>query len=354
MKLSFVTLLVASIGLSTTSVLAATPPSNQTPQLKKADQPFINLGGELGGPAPISNLPASNNQSAPKTQPSYQSNRPSSNYKPTTTKSTSSSYETNKPAQKTVKKSEAKAPSKSQATWSYVGEDGPKYWESLSEKYRQCGVGRNQSPVDLRDDHATATGGLAELEIRYRDVPLKIINTGHAIQVNYPLGSYIKLSNKRYEFLHYEFHTPSEHKKEGFNYPMEIQLIHSDGDGNKVNIGIIVQEGEYNEALQMLLDNLPRKVNKQQIRRGVGLNPVMFFPGDTKFYKYSGSMTKPPCTEGVYWMIFKQPIEASAEQVQQLNEVMGDNNRPIQSINARNILKSWNEMSEPPPVYEFY
>ena len=349
MKLSFVTLLVASVGLSTTSVLAATPPPNPTPQLKKADQPFINLGSELGGAAPISNLPASNKASAPKAQPSYQKNRPSSNYK-----STTASYETNKPKPKTTSKSETKPPSKSQTTWSYGGKDGPKYWGDLSEEYSMCGMGQNQSPVDLRDNHATATGGLAELEIRYRDVPLKVINTGHAIQVNYPLGSYIKLSNKRYEFLHYEFHTPSEHKKEGFNYPMEIQLIHSDGDGNKVNIGIIVQEGEDNEALQMLLDHLPRKVNKQEIHRGVGLNPVMFFPGDTKFYKYSGSMTKPPCTEGAYWMVFKHPIEASAEQIQQLNDVMGDNNRPIQSINARNILKSWSEMSEPPAMYEFY
>ncbi|MCF6253345.1 MAG: carbonic anhydrase family protein, partial [Thiomicrorhabdus sp.] len=203
---------------------------------------------------------------------------------------------------------------------------------------------------------ALGTSGLPGLDIYYRDVPLKVINKGHTIQVNYPLGSYIKLGTARYELLQFHFHTPSEHQKDGFNYPMEVHMVHRDGDGNYAVLGVIFQEGEPNPALNVLLKNLPKKVGKQEIHRRASLNPARFLPGNTEFYKYSGSLTTPPCSEGVLWMVFKQPIDASAEQIQQLNEIMGNNARPIQPNYARSVLKSWLEPSEQKEVlpYEFY
>ena len=240
--------------------------------------------------------------------------------------------------------------------WSYSGQEGPRYWGDLSPENKQCKAGKNQSPINLKDQAALGTTGLPGLDIYYRDVPLKVINTGHTVQVNYPLGSYIKLGTARYELLQFHFHTPSEHQKDGFNYPMEVHLVHRDGEGNYAVLGVIFQEGDFNPALNTLLKNLPKKVGKQEIHRRASLNPAKFLPGNTEFYKYSGSLTTPPCSEGVLWMVFKQPIDASAEQIQTLNEVMGNNSRPIQPNYARSVLKSWLEPSVQQEVlpYEFY
>ena len=240
--------------------------------------------------------------------------------------------------------------------WGYSGESGPKHWGDLAPENIQCKVGKNQSPINLKDKAGVGTMGLPQLDIHYRDVPLKIVNNGHTVQVNYPLGSYIKLAGHRYELLQFHFHTPSEHQKDGFNYPMEVHLVHKDGDGNLAVMGVIFQEGEENPEIQTLLSNLPKEIGKEEVRRGASINPVMFIPGNTEFYKYSGSLTTPPCSEGVYWMVFKNPIEASIEQIQQLNEVMGENARPVQEINSRTLLKSWSEqlLEQEAPRYEFY
>lgn len=238
--------------------------------------------------------------------------------------------------------------------WGYSGPGGPHHWGDLAPENISCKIGKNQSPIDLRDNGAVGTTGLPQLDIVYQDVPLKVINNGHTVQINYPLGSYIKVGGHRYELLQFHFHTPSEHKKEGFNYPMEVHLVHKDGDGNLAVIGILFQEGEENETLDTLLSHLPREIGKQRIHKNVSLNPVGFIPGNTDFYKYSGSLTTPPCSEGVYWMVFKQPIQASAEQIQQMNDLMGDNSRPFQATNARAVLKSWADQLQEPPLYEFY
>ena len=240
------------------------------------------------------------------------------------------------------------------AHWSYAGETGPKHWSKLSPEFATCKSGKNQSPIDLRDVTALGTQGLASLDIAYKDVPLKIINNGHSVQVNFPLGSYIKVGGHRYELMQYHFHTPSEHYKEGFAYPMEMHFVHRDGDGNLAVMGVLFQEGETNLNLNGLLKRLPKEVGKQEIHNDLKLNPVNFIPANTEFYKYSGSLTTPPCSEGVYWMVFKQPLEASAEQIMKMNELMGENARPVQPMFSRDLLKSWMEPEENTQLYEFY
>lgn len=240
------------------------------------------------------------------------------------------------------------------APWSYRGQTGPRYWGSLSPDYLPCEMGKSQSPIDLREKTSVGTQGLPELDIRYRDVPLKILQTDYTLQVNYPLGSYIKVGGKRYELMHYKFHTPSEHQKEGFNYPLEVQIVHKDGDDNHAIIAILFQEGERNPVLDELLNYLPKEKNTQQLHEKVSLNPVRFLPANTEFFKYSGSLTQPPCSEGVYWMVFKHPIQASAAQIIKLNEVLGENARPVQNLNARTLLKSWLQIEPDTQLYEFY
>jgi len=240
------------------------------------------------------------------------------------------------------------------AQWRYSGEVGPQHWGDLSSSYALCSQGKNQSPIDLRETTAIGAQGLPELDIRYRTVPLKILQDENGLEIKYPLGSYIKVGGKRYELLHYQFHTPSEHQKEGFNYPMEVQLVHRDGDGNTVIMAILFQEGKENPQINTLLQNLPKEMGKLELHDKVSLNPVDFLPVNTEFFKYSGSLTQPPCTEGVYWMVFKQPIEASARQLMQLNERLGENARPVQKLYSRGVLKSWLEIEEDRQLYEFY
>ncbi|MDG6778395.1 carbonic anhydrase family protein [Thiomicrorhabdus sp. zzn3] len=301
----------------------------------KAEAPLLDLGAELKsltGHEPAPATPTEKPQAAPTKAPAVTQGK-------TATKTT--------PA---VEHVDAEHP----PHWGYSGAIGPKYWGELSSEFATCKTGRNQSPIDLRDQHALGTQGLPELDIAYKEVPLKILNNGHAVQVNYPLGSYIKVGGHRYELIQYHFHTPSEHHKEGFAYPMEMHLVHRDGDGNIAVLGILFQEGEENPYLNGLLKRLPKEVGKEQIHTDLKLNPVHFLPPNTEFYKYSGSLTTPPCSEGVYWMVFKHPIEASALQIQKINELLGENARPVQPIYSRSLLKSWMEPDTDRQLYEFY
>ena len=238
--------------------------------------------------------------------------------------------------------------------WAYSGSEGPRYWGELAKEFGLCKTGKNQSPIDLKESTAVGTTGLPGFDVYYRDVPMKIINNGHTIQVSVPLGSYIKIGDHRFELLQYHFHTPSEHQKNGFNYPMEVHLVHKDGDGNLAVIGVIFQEGKENEYLADMLMHLPKEVGKEQIVKTVTVNPSKMFPMNKQFFKYSGSLTTPPCSEGVYWMVFKEPVEVSPEQIQQMNEIMGENARPVQPQNSRSLLKSYPDRDAQNQMYEFY
>ena len=238
------------------------------------------------------------------------------------------------------------------AHWSYTGQTGPAHWGDLDSKYIMCKLGVNQSPVDIRDKLAVGTVGLPELTVSYGQPQLRVINNGHTIQVNYPIGnSFITVGSHRFELLQFHFHTPSEHTKEGFHYPMEMHLVHKDGDGNLAVIGILFKEGAQNDELQKLIDHLPKDIGKEHRFKDVHIDLTRFFPTQKLFYKYSGSLTTPPCSEGVYWMVFKQPIEASAEQIEAMHALLHDNNRPVQGVHSRHILKSW---AEPDLSNDFY
>ncbi|MBN2646254.1 MAG: carbonic anhydrase family protein [Thiotrichales bacterium] len=255
-----------------------------------------------------------------------------------------------KPAKAATKPVETPPPD-----WGYQGQNGPQAWGRLAPEFSLCATGKNQSPIDLRDARAIGTQGLPSLDIFYRDVPLKLQHTGKGVQVNYPIGSgFIQVAGQRYELMSLALHTPSEHYKEGFSYPLEVQIEHRNGDGQRVMIAVIFQEGAFNPQLDVLLGPLPKTAGKELFFRGLSLNPVQFLPGNTEFYQYNGSLTQPPCSEGVYWMVFKQPLEASAEQIQRLTEVLGDNARPPQALNARHLLKSWSELPLENRPYEFY
>lgn len=314
---------------------------------KMSTEPLIDLGAELEVMPPSIN--------PPNTEPAIQAAPPNS-YTPDRAPQVQPRVLAPRPvpSQPTAAQAAAHQTELSAVEWSYSGAEGPRNWGDLSPGFDLCKSGKNQSPIDLKESKAVGTTGLLGFDVYYRDVALKIMNTGHTVQVNIPLGSYIKMGGQRFELLHYEFHTPSEHQKNGFNYPMEVQLIHKDGDGNIVVIAVIFQEGRENEYLSEMLMHLPREIGKENIVNIATVSPAKLFPVNKNFYKYNGSLTTPPCDEGVYWMVFKEPVEASAEQIQQLNELMGENARPIQPNHARTLLKSYPDRDSQNQLYEFY
>ncbi|WP_294945462.1 carbonic anhydrase [Sulfurivirga sp.] len=227
------------------------------------------------------------------------------------------------------------------AHWGYEGATGPAHWGDLDPGFSTCKTGRNQSPVNLDDTLAVGTVGLPAVDIAYGTPALNVINNGHTVQVNYPAGSYIKVGGHRFDLLQFHFHTPSEHQHNGENLPMEMHLVHKDAHGNLAVIGILYRTGAENPELQKLIDHLPADIGKAHTHEQVHIDLTKFFPHDRRFYKYSGSLTTPPCSEGVYWMVFRQPIEASEAQIAALQKLLGHNNRPVQPHYARHMLKSW-------------
>ena len=218
--------------------------------------------------------------------------------------------------------------------WSYEGELGPEYWGQLSTEYDFCSRGRNQSPIDLIAD---IDGDLPELIFEYSNRGhLAEVNTGHAIQEQVEAGNYIRIREGHFELKQFHFHGPSEHTVGGKFYPMEAHLVHQDEKGNLAVVGILFEEGERNTVM----DQLPSfKAARGEDSDADPVDYNMLFPNRKDYFYYSGSLTTPPCSEGVYWMIFKQPIIASPKQIRHYHNLLGfDNNRPIQPKNSRFVI----------------
>lgn len=219
--------------------------------------------------------------------------------------------------------------------WGYEGEEGPAQWGSLAKEFSACGEGRNQSPVDLA---ANLDPDLPELVFDY-DQPrlLEEVNTGHAIQENVHPGNMLRVLGKSFELKQFHFHSPSEHTLQGQHFPMEIHFVHQDEAGNYAVVGLMVEEGAHNP----LLDRLP------SFRAERGEDPYAdlidyneLFAGRQDYFLYNGSLTTPPCSEGVQWLVMKQPLVASAGQIQHYRDLLGfANNRPVQPQNSRLILQ---------------
>ena len=219
--------------------------------------------------------------------------------------------------------------------WEYKGEHGPDHWGELAEHFNTCSEGKNQSPVNLVADMSAE---LPELIFNYeKGGSLKEINTGHAIQEGVNPGNYIHLLDKRFELKQFHFHSPSEHTVDGSHFPMEVHFVNRNEKGDFVVVGLMFAEGEHNE----IMDQLPSfraKRGEAPSEEPVDFNKLVGGRGD--YFLYNGSLTTPPCTEGVQWIVMKQPIIASPEQIQHYHDLLGfDNNRPLQPHNSRIILE---------------
>lgn len=225
--------------------------------------------------------------------------------------------------------------------WSYQGETGPERWERLSRDYAVCGQGETQSPIDLTGK-SPAGSPAGDIRFNYRLTPVHILNNGHTVQVNYTAGSTMTVEGKTFEVSQFHFHAPSEHAINGRLADMEMHIVHKNDAGELAVAGVLMNIGKENLALREVWQNLPTAVAAEKVNERDLVNVRDFLPSDAKYFRYMGSLTTPPCTEGVNWFVMAEPMEVSAEQVAKFTRVFGANNRPLQAVNNRLLLAPGN------------
>lgn len=215
--------------------------------------------------------------------------------------------------------------------WSYTGDTGPTHWGKLSPEYALCATGAAQSPIAIE---AAAQVDLANLVISYQPSALNILNNGHTIQVEYDPGSYLELDGKRYELKQFHFHAPSEHEIDGKAAAAELHLVNAAADGQLAVVGVLLEAGAENSALQPVWEHLPATAGPVQTFAST-VDAAALLPGEQTTYRYSGSLTTPPCTEGVSWLVMTTPLQLSADQLAAFTAIVGGNNRPVQPLADR-------------------
>lgn len=217
------------------------------------------------------------------------------------------------------------------AHWSYEGEAGPESWGKLAKEFETCATGKEQSPIDISGAVVTS---LDNVKVNYQPSPLKIKNNGHTIQVDYEPGSYIEVGGTKYNLVQFHFHTPSEESIGGKRSPMVTHFVHKTDDGKLGVIGLLMNEGAESGAMKAVFDNMPKEEGEQAVE-GVTINAADMLPKNLAYYNFTGSLTTPPCSEGVNWMVLANPAEISPQQVQAFKTIFPMNARPIQPVNGR-------------------
>ena len=222
------------------------------------------------------------------------------------------------------------------AHWSYDGEGAPANWAKLRADYATCGNGRRQSPIDIRDGIRV---DLEPIAFDYKLSQFRIVDTGHTIQVNVGEGSTITVMGRTYRLIQFHFHKPAEERVNGRTYDMGIHFVHRDDEGKLAVVSVLLDKGAENPLIQTLWNNLPLEVN-QDVAPSVAIDLKSLLPENRAYYTYMGSLTTPPCTEDVLWMVLKQPMAISPEQIGIFGRLYKSNARPVQPANGRLIKES--------------
>ena len=228
--------------------------------------------------------------------------------------------------------------------WGYEPDNGPSTWGKLNRDWALCSEGKQQSPIDLADakpkemDEMKLEFPTASLRIIHQTHVLDAIDNGHTIQINYDGGETFKIGNRRFVLRQYHFHSPSEHTVNGRHYPMEMHLVHVSEDKKLAVIGVFIDEGRHNEAFDRIWSNLPTQTGQEVHHENVQVDIDHILPENRATYRYWGSLTTPPCSQGVGWFVYAEPIELSRDQIQAFRKIFHGNNRPIQPLNDRALL----------------
>lgn len=223
----------------------------------------------------------------------------------------------------------------SKPAWGYEGSKGPGEWAKLSPDFAACETGRQQSPIELAS--AEKPGSPVSVAIDYKPLPLTILHNGHTVEVVIENGSTMTLDGKAFELLQFHFHTPSEHTAGGKRFDAEVHFVHRSADGQLAVIGVFLENGAANPTLAKVIAHTPPQKAAAYTFANAVINPRDILPTLTQFWVYDGSLTTPPCSEGVRWMVERVTAPMSQEHIDVLSKAMGANARPIQPINDRQV-----------------
>ena len=217
--------------------------------------------------------------------------------------------------------------------WSYEGDTGPHLWGGLDSSFAACDSGVQQSPIDLTDAIPAGGGGL---EIQWQPAAGEVVDNGHTIQVNIDAGSSTTLQGRQFSLLQFHFHLPSEHTVDGEEYPLEVHFVHQAEEGDLAVIGVFMDGGGGHSAVQSIWDAIPGV--DQEPTPLASLDPNAFLPGGRSYFRYAGSLTTPPCSEVVNWVVLAEAIAVSQAQVDAFAALYPMNARPLQPPYRRFIL----------------
>ncbi len=235
-----------------------------------------------------------------------------------------------------AEKAAARTPDGHSPHWSYDGSAGPEAWARLNPEFAKCSTGQRQSPIDIR-------GGikvdLDPVQFDYKPVSFGVVDNGHTVQVNVGNGNAIEVQGRRYELVQFHFHRPSEERIDGRQFDMVAHLVHKDPEGRLAVVAVLLDRGSAHAVVQQVWNNLPLEKGEQlDARTPIDLSALL--PADRRYYTYMGSLTTPPCSEGVLWMVMQQPVTISQSQINIFARLYPMNARPIQSAAGRLIKQS--------------
>ena len=231
--------------------------------------------------------------------------------------------------------------------WGYEAENGPDVWAQLSPEYTLCAEGKHQSPIDLVNPTPEK---LSPITYAYDSTTiLNIQNTGHTIEVAYPEGNWIEVDGTRYQLLQFHFHAPSEHTVAGQPFEMEAHFVHKSEDGTLAVVGLLIEEGRHNFSFDPIWSHLPAVPGETQHFENIIVDPALMLSPNGQItneggqilsssYRYEGSLTTPPCSEEVKWIVLTTSIEMSKAQISAFKAIIHDNNRPVQPLNGRKLF----------------
>lgn len=225
--------------------------------------------------------------------------------------------------------------------WSYQGPRGAAHWSSLDPAYEICNTGKAQSPIDI---HNARKAHLPPLRFDYKSEPARyVINNRWTLRVNYHdapgTGSFLVIGDKRYQVIQFHFHHPAEETIDGKRYPMILHIMNKSSDGQVVGVTVLLKKGRANPLFQSILKYGPATEGQVAVP-GLEVNPAAMLPRDKAYYRYMGSVSAPPCTEGVLWIVMKTPVEVSEAQIQAFAKLFPDDARPPQPLNGRLVEES--------------
>jgi len=231
---------------------------------------------------------------------------------------------------------EAAKPKVYSNVWSYEGENGPANWGTINPAWAKCGTGNRQSPIDIRDGMKVE---LEQIGFDYHPSSFNVTDNGKTVQVMVGGGNFLNVGNRMYELVQFHFHRPSEERINGKGYEMVVHLVHKDAEGHIAMLALLLERGKPQPVIQAVWNNLPLEKYDTAAPSTV-LDPLELLPARRDYYTFMGSMTTPPCQEGVLWIVMKEPMQASPQQMALFSRLYPLNARPVQPSSGRIIKES--------------